>query len=251
MSVPSPDTRTPIPDLDALVRRVDEDRWLASRFAPPEVRAQLIALYAVNYEIARLSESVREPGLGAIRLQWWREALGEVFAGGAPRVHPALSAFYASGAAVYMRFAHFERLLDARAADFDAAPFADATAFDAYIDATASGLMRLAMEACGGVDETLAREAGWIWGATGLLRAAPALRARGREVLPVGVRARDVAERVRMRARGLTTPSAIFPAVGYATLSRSYVGAGDAVRAEAPLFTRHLRLVFAAATGRL
>ncbi|MBC8107455.1 MAG: squalene/phytoene synthase family protein, partial [Anaerolineae bacterium] len=64
-------------DLGTLVRRVDEDRWLASRFAPAPVRERLIALYAVNYEIARLSETVREAPLGDIRLEWWRSALSE------------------------------------------------------------------------------------------------------------------------------------------------------------------------------
>jgi hypothetical protein len=40
-----------VDDLDTLVRRVEEDRWLAARFAPPLVRERLIAIYAVNYEI--------------------------------------------------------------------------------------------------------------------------------------------------------------------------------------------------------
>ena len=71
--------RTPMDEaLDDLVRRVDEDRWLASRFAPADVRARLIALYAVNYEIARTAEVVREPGVGDIRLAWWRDALAEI-----------------------------------------------------------------------------------------------------------------------------------------------------------------------------
>jgi 15-cis-phytoene synthase len=71
-------------DLDRLVRRVDEDRWLALRFAPEEVRARLIALYAVNYEIARTAEIVSEPALGDIRLEWWRSALEQMAEGSAP-----------------------------------------------------------------------------------------------------------------------------------------------------------------------
>ncbi|MBK8544168.1 MAG: hypothetical protein IPL62_11845 [Caulobacteraceae bacterium] len=47
-------------DLDTLVRRVDEDRWLAARFAPPLVRERLIAIYAVNYEIARRRPCVKQ-----------------------------------------------------------------------------------------------------------------------------------------------------------------------------------------------
>ena len=45
-------------DLDALIRRVDPDRWLASRYvADAEARADLLALYAFNYELSRASAS--------------------------------------------------------------------------------------------------------------------------------------------------------------------------------------------------
>ena len=35
----------------------------------------LFALYAFNHEVARVAETVREPMLGAIRLEWWRETV--------------------------------------------------------------------------------------------------------------------------------------------------------------------------------
>ena len=61
------------------VRRIaksgDPDRSLAASFAPREARADLFALIAFNVELARIAEIVTEPGLGAIRLQWWREAI--------------------------------------------------------------------------------------------------------------------------------------------------------------------------------
>ena len=41
-------------DFDALVRRVDPDRWLATRFvADPVARADLLTLYAFDHELAR------------------------------------------------------------------------------------------------------------------------------------------------------------------------------------------------------
>ncbi|MGH8335359.1 MAG: phytoene/squalene synthase family protein, partial [Gammaproteobacteria bacterium] len=52
-------------DLDALVKRLDPDRWLASRFiGDSAVRADVIALYAFNLELARIAETVREPLMG-------------------------------------------------------------------------------------------------------------------------------------------------------------------------------------------
>jgi Squalene/phytoene synthase len=83
----SPLTSTPWSEIDKRVRRVDEDRWISSRFAPPPQRRALTALYALSYELVRVREAVSEETLGLIRFQWWREAIGEIEAGKAPRGH--------------------------------------------------------------------------------------------------------------------------------------------------------------------
>src|SRR5262245_42957341 len=59
----------------ALVREADRDRYLATLFAPTEVRDALFALYAFNVEISRVRDLAREAMPGEIRLQWWRETL--------------------------------------------------------------------------------------------------------------------------------------------------------------------------------
>lgn len=69
-----------------LVRRHDPDRYFSVLFAPKEARLYLMALYAFNYEIARVGENVREPMMGEIRLQWWRETIEGARAGN-PRAH--------------------------------------------------------------------------------------------------------------------------------------------------------------------
>ena len=58
-----------------LVREADFDRYAASLFAPPERRAQLLALYAFNAEIARVRDQISQPLAGEIRLQWWVDVL--------------------------------------------------------------------------------------------------------------------------------------------------------------------------------
>src|SRR5580698_11046207 len=57
------------------VRAADPDRYFSALFAPAALRPQLLALYAFNHEVARVAETVREPMLGAIRLEWWRETV--------------------------------------------------------------------------------------------------------------------------------------------------------------------------------
>jgi len=80
--------------LDERVRREDEDRWLSSRYAPRAVREQLVALYALNLELAKVRLVVSEPGLAAIRFQWWRDVAAEMEAGKRARGHDVVGAIY-------------------------------------------------------------------------------------------------------------------------------------------------------------
>ncbi|MEL7481535.1 MAG: squalene/phytoene synthase family protein [Pseudomonadota bacterium] len=86
--------------LDEDVARGDEDRWLSSRYAAIEARKRLIALYAFNLELARIRLAVTEPGLGAIRFEWWREAVAELEKGKDPRRHDAIEAVAETAIAV-------------------------------------------------------------------------------------------------------------------------------------------------------
>src|SRR4051812_12730884 len=68
-------------------RRYDRDRYQTGLFAPSDRREALFALYAFNYEVARVRESVTQPMLGQIRLQWWREVIAASYAGAPARRH--------------------------------------------------------------------------------------------------------------------------------------------------------------------
>ena len=69
----------------ALVRRHDRDRFQTALFAPVHRREALFALYAFNYEIARVRERTTEPALGEMRLEWWRETIAAAYDGALPR----------------------------------------------------------------------------------------------------------------------------------------------------------------------
>src|SRR5215469_5150788 len=88
--------RGALPPIAALVRRHDRDRYQTALFAPPAARDALFSLYAFNYEVARVRETVHEPMLGQIRLQWWREAIDTASRGGAVRAHPVVEAITAT-----------------------------------------------------------------------------------------------------------------------------------------------------------
>lgn len=243
-------------DLDALVRRVDEDRWLASRFAPPEVRVKLVALYAAYYEIAHTTEAVREAALGDIRLEWWREGVVEIAEGRAVRTHPALSALNQSGAPIDV----LPGIIAVRARDLDATPFATWDELDAYLDGTAGALMRGAIAACAPGEAVASaefvRHGGRAWGYAGLLRSAAHWRARGRSVVPRegsldAMRQRAAAAYGAARAASSLVPASAFAAIGYVAFVPGYLKALARERNDTPLFARHLRLIASSATGRV
>lgn len=248
---------SPVEDLDTLVRRVDEDRWLAARFAPARVRDRLIAIYAVNYEIARTAETVREQGLGAIRLLWWREGLEEIGADKPLRVHPALEAL-ARSLTDKNALTALQQIADARALDFEPQPFATWDAVERYLDVTAGALMAACAAQCEALaPDAFVKAAGRAWGYTGLLRAAAFWRARGRSALPRD--GGDVAEMRRRawsfydeaRALAPSLPHELFPAFGYLALVPGYLKAIEQGRDGRPLLMRQLALVAAAAAGRV
>ncbi len=241
----------PIASSDEQVRRADEDRWLASRFAPAEVRAKLVAIYAINAEIARTSEVVREPGVGVIRLAWWRDALADVHAGKAAPEHPLLVAY--APLAAGLPGERWAALTEARAKDFEQQPFATWAEAERFVDDTAGAVLMLAVAACArGAEEANAaapfvRVAAWAWGYLGLVRALPAWSSRGRALLPeADMRERARAAHLEARKLARALPAHMFPAFGYLAFVPSYLRS-----AEPALFTRQLSLVFASATGRL
>jgi phytoene synthase len=174
----------------ALVRRHDRDRFQTALFAPAAAREALFALYAFNYEIARVRESVTEPTLGRIRLEWWREAIDAAYSGGPVRRHDVVAALTRAIRGHTLSRAAFARLIDARETDFDEDPPPSLAALEDYAEATSSGLICLALEVLE-VRETAALEAarhvGIAYALAGLLRALPAGR---RPIIPAEIAAR-------------------------------------------------------------
>ena len=169
--------------LAASVRAADPDRYFSALFAPAALRPLLFALYAFNHDVARVAESVREPMLGAIRLEWWRETV-EGAANGAPRNHEVakgLAALFATGR---VSLGDFETLIAARSFDSSAGHFADFAALEEYLDATGGTLMRLATLLLGG-DASLSRPAALAYGLTGLLRSLQFHNGRHKLYLPL------------------------------------------------------------------
>lgn len=231
--------------LDDLVRRMDNDRWLASRFVSDlGARTDVVALVAFNYELARVAGGVTSALMGEIRLTWWREAMEELAAGKPPRKHPAVEALAASGVDPLALAA----MAEARLADLEEAPFADEAAVLAYLDATAGALAGLmARRLDGSADPAAVRAAARAYGLAGLWR----LKLAGRSRLPADWTAADVQALVagqRKVAAGelKRLPIAAFPAIVPAALA-----AQQAKGRELGELEKKARLTWSVATGRI
>jgi phytoene synthase len=168
------------------VRRFDRDRYLTCLFAPAEARAQLFALYAFNLEVAKTAEVVSEALLGHIRLQWWLDAIDEIYTG-QPRRHEVVVPLAEAVRRHGLGRTHFERLIEARAFDLEDTAPESLAALEDYAEATSAGLTYLALEILGarGTEaEAAGRHVGIAWALAGLLRAVPFHARRKRLYLP-------------------------------------------------------------------
>jgi phytoene synthase len=218
-------------DLDALVRRVDPDRWISSRFiADPARRADVVALYAFDHELARAPRVSSNPLIGEIRLTWWREALDEIFDGRPVRRHPTAEALATAVRRHSLAREPLERLIDARYRELDPVPMDEAEALVWARETGGQAAEIVATILDPGADAAPARAAGSAWALGRRADEQPALR-------PAFERALGLARRT---ARALS--AAAFPAVAHATL---------AGRPRGSELARRLRVTWAVARGRL
>ncbi len=240
----------------ALVARGDPDRFAAVMAAPLAARAQLLPLYAFNLEVARAPWASAEPLIAEMRLQFWRDVVTEPHRRAHEVAGPLRDLMDAAG----LPEATFLRLIDARALDREAVPFADSPSLVAYLEATGGGLMWLAAEAVGAPPEAEApaRDLGRAAALAGYFRAVPELVARGRVPLPAGDTRGLAREGLGWLARGRAGRGV----VGAAALAAWTAGpilrqaVADPRRIEEGAlglseFRRRSLLLWAAATGRV
>lgn len=212
-------------DLDDLIRRVDPDRWLSSRFiGDAGRRADVIAIYAYDHELARAPKVASNPLLGEIRLTWWREMLDETYEGRHVRHHPTARALADVIRRLDLPREPLEAMIDARYRELDATPMTPDEAVD-WARGTAG---RAAAVAARILDPVTAFEravaAGAAWA---LAKREPGLVA-------------GLAEAARADVNALS--AAAFPAVAHAALALKPGGSE---------FAKRLRLTWAVARGRI
>lgn len=168
-----------------IIRQQDSDRFLLSLFAPAHCRPALWALFAFNYEIAKTREVVSDTTIGLIRLQWWRDAIAEIYERKIPRSHPVIDELSAVIKEHGLLREDFDALIYAREFDLEGVAPANMAGLLHYCDYTTTPLMRLACKIIGAeVEEEVLRQASIEYALIGILRATPHLFHQRRMMLP-------------------------------------------------------------------
>jgi phytoene synthase len=218
-------------DLDGMIRRVDPDRWLSSRFiGHVEARADVVALYAFDNELARAPKVTSNALLGEMRLTWWREALEEIFEGRPVRRHPAAQALARAVERRGLARADLETLIDARYRELDPEPMSEADLLDWARDTGGMAAQLAAQILDPKTEAKMALAGGSAWALGKRLAANPELRPTFLKVIHAA----------RSASRALSVGA--FPAIAHAAL---------AGRPSTNDFARRLRLTIAVARGKI
>jgi phytoene synthase len=116
----------------ASARTGEPDRYLAALLAPPTARPHLLALAAFLGELGRVpARATREPAMGQIRLQWWRDAIAA--AEGVRTGNPVADALRSTIRACHWPTAVLVEAIDAHELDLARHGLADDGALAAYL----------------------------------------------------------------------------------------------------------------------
>jgi NADH dehydrogenase [ubiquinone] 1 alpha subcomplex assembly factor 6 len=219
----------------AEVREHDPDRYLATLFAPADARETLFILYAFDHEIGRVRRIVSEPMAGLVRLQWWRDALDGIAAGG-PLAHPVVEALHAR----WPRFAslrgRLEAAIEARAQELSAEPPADLAALEERLGASCGEITLGALDLLEVAEEgarAAGRRLGVALGLVRLLQTLPVDLRENRMPLPGAMLARHGLAAEGLQLRG--TAAALRPVVAdLAARARKHLDAARGYRQTVP-----------------
>ncbi|GBF58684.1 hypothetical protein PbB2_02372 [Candidatus Phycosocius bacilliformis] len=276
------------PDLIEQAAQVAPDQTLATSFLAPQARPGMISLILFGHEVARARAVVSEPMLAAIRLQWWREALDEIYGSRPVRAQPIAQGLAATIHHHSLPRVWFDSFIDGFDVEQDPSPFATWDQLLDHADQTCGAFNRLALLIAGAPAistplDAVARQTGIMWRVWDLLAQWPRWTARRQLWLPTEAQSDlDVeavfagkpspalalvleqacqlvlaARRAANQACAQADFDQAFPAIAFAALAgpyaRRFTRLGDPFRqvANLPLLERQLRLVWAVARQRV
>ncbi len=180
------------PDIIAMARDGEPERYLAATLSPEPVRGALIALAAFAADLRRIPNVVKEPMMGELRLQWWRDTIAAFDTAETPDLqptgHPIADALAAAVRAHKLPTVLLIAMTEARAFDLYSDPMPDDATFAGYLTKTEAIPFSLAQTILGGSQmPSLSDLAARSYGHVRVLADLPMTLSKGRIPLPLSL----------------------------------------------------------------
>ncbi|KAL3858745.1 hypothetical protein ACJMK2_008999 [Sinanodonta woodiana] len=170
-----------------LVRKNDYENFLCCLLLPERLRPAGFAIRAFNVEIAQVRDVVSDKYRGIMRMQFWKDAIDNIFKGNPPHAPVALELAKVIEKHKLNKI-WFTRLMEARAEQLEADGFRSVKAVEDYGENTVSALLYLLLQ-CAGVKnihaDHVASHLGRAQGVVTLLRSTPYHSSKERVYFPV------------------------------------------------------------------
>lgn len=176
--------------------------YYAFKFLPPRRQAAITAFYAFCREVDDVVDEVRDPGVAATKLAWWRQEVARAFAG-AP-THPVTKALLPLAAEHGIEEAHLAQVIEGCEMDLRQTRYLDYASLQRYCHLVAGVVGEVSANIFGRTrDETLAyaHRLGQAMQLTNIVRDVGDDARRGRIYLPIdemqrfGVTAAEILKR--------------------------------------------------------
>jgi len=171
------------------VRTSDHTNFLCGTLLPPKARDSYFAFRAFNSQAASIADQVKEPMMGRIRFQFWRDAVRDIYEEGRASENPVSSELLRAVQKHQLTRRWLDRMLDAREADLlHAAQPMTMQEVETYAENTASSLLMLTLESLGVKDVQADHVASHVGKAVGLitiLRGTPYHCSKRRTYIPI------------------------------------------------------------------
>ncbi|XP_077264160.1 NADH dehydrogenase (ubiquinone) complex I, assembly factor 6 homolog sicily isoform X1 [Temnothorax americanus] len=153
----------------------DYENFLCTLLLPRGIKSAAFAVRAFNVEVAQVEDQVRDSRIGAMRLQFWTDALNGIYNDSPPRSPVALE-LHRILQRHKLSKRYFKRLIDARLNKLSGSIFVDLESLERYCDYTTSSIYYLLLEAQGTASvnaDHAASHFGRAYGLVTLIRSVP------------------------------------------------------------------------------
>ncbi|KAJ6477447.1 Squalene/phytoene synthase [Mycena vitilis] len=142
-----------------LVRKHDYESFLISKFWPAGLQDGYFAIKAFSTELAMVQDSVSVATIGAVRMQFWRDAVRDIYADRPPR-HPVALALHRATQQANLPAYHLKRIVDARDEELRTGSYPTSDTLVAHAESVSSSVLYLLLGLRGlGAAEDLAHAA--------------------------------------------------------------------------------------------